>query len=392
MTRTILISLSLCLSVGLGADLYAKEAPSVDQLMQDGSQAYQHGDFEQAVERWTQAAAAYERSGARQEQIDALIRLSEAYQSLGRYRTAAIRLDQAKALVADRDDSLLPLRILWKTGSLYQAAGQHAEAERSLQESLRLAKTLPHTSLTAAILNDLGNVAASQGKFTDALAAYTESFQTAQDVPVKLLAATSLVNAARVSLPLKQYRESKQRLDQASDILRGLEPSHEQISAFITVGLTYAKQRAPLIELNTDLTLASFQALHEAARAADQLGDRRGSSFAWGYLGKLYEDERRYAEALDVTQHAILMGQQAAAPDALYRWHWQAGRLLKALGRPKEAIGAYRQAIIAGPTQLPAPRTSRLGEPAPSMPPRHTTLVWWVRAWGSARTLWRSLD
>ena len=277
MTRTILISLSLCLSVGLGADLYAKEAPSVDQLMQDGSQAYQHGDFEQAVERWTQAAAAYERSGARQEQIDALIRLSEAYQSLGRYRTAAIRLDQAKTLVADRDDSLLPLRILWKTGSLYQAAGQHAEAERSLQESLRLAKTLPHTSLTAAILNDLGNVAASQGKFTDALAAYTESFQTAQDVPVKLLAATSLVNAARVSLPLKQYRESKQRLDQASDILRGLEPSHEQISAFITVGLTYAKLRAPLIELNTDLTLASFQALHEAARAADQLGDRRGS-------------------------------------------------------------------------------------------------------------------
>ena len=53
------------------------------------------------------------------------------------------------------------------------------------------------------------------------------------------------------------------------------------------------------------------------------------SSFAWGYLGKLYEDERRYAEALDVTQQAILMGQQAAAPEALYRWHWQAGRLLK---------------------------------------------------------------
>ena len=71
------------------------------------------------------------------------------------------------------------------------------------------------------------------------------------------------------------------------------------------------------------------------------------SSFAWGYLGKLYEDERRYAEALDVTQQAILMGRQAAAPEALYRWHWQAGRLLKGLGRPKEAIDAYRQAIVA---------------------------------------------
>jgi CHAT domain-containing protein len=146
---------------------------------------------------------------------------------------------------------------------------------------------------------------------------------------------------------LKQYRESKTRLDQAADILRGLEPSHEQISAFITVGLTYAKLRTSLVEMNTDLTPASFQALHDAARGADQLGDRRASSFAWGYMGKLYEDERRYAEALDVTHNAILMGRQAAAPEALYRWHWQAGRVLKALDRPKEAIDAYRQAIVA---------------------------------------------
>jgi tetratricopeptide (TPR) repeat protein len=346
MKRTILVGFSLCLCVGFGADIHAQEAPPVDQLMQDGSQAYQHGDFELAVERWTSAAAVYERSAARAEQIDVLIRLSEAYQSLGRYRMAVIRLDQAKALAAGTDNSLLSIRILWRTGNLYQAGGQYAEAERSLQESLRRAKALPQASLTAAILNDLGNLAASQGKFADALASYIESFHTAQAVPMKLLAATSQVNAARVSLPLKQYRESKTRLDQAADILRGLEPSHEQISAFITVGLTYAKLRTFLVELNKDLTLAAFQALHDAARVADQLGDRRASSFAWGYLGKLYEDERRYAEALDVTQHAILMGQQAAAPEALYRWRWQAGRLLKGLGRPGEAIVAYRQAIV----------------------------------------------
>jgi len=347
MTRTILMGLSLCLCVGLGADVHAQEAATVDQLMKEGSQAYQHGDFEQAVERWTQAAAAYDQSSARPEQIDALIRVSEAYQALGRNRTAALRLDQAKALAADRDDPLLSIRILWRTGSLYQAAGQHEEAERSLQESLRLAKTIPVPVLTAAILNDLGNLAVSQGKFADALAAYNASFEMAQAVPAKLLAATSLVNAARVLLTSKQHRESKARLDQAAEILRELEPSHEQIRAFITVGLTYAKLRPLLTDLNAELTLAAFQALHDAARVADQLGDRRASSFAWGYLGKLYEDERRYAEALDVTQHAILMSQQAAAPEAQYRWHWQAGRLLKGLGKPGEAIDAYRKAIAA---------------------------------------------
>src|SRR5262245_24190915 len=206
MTRSMVTSFFLCFCVGLYAGAHAEEAHSVEQLMKDGSQAYQRGDFEQAVERWTEAAAGYERSSARREQIDALIRLSEAYQSLGRYRTAGIQLEQAKALAADTDDPLLSIRILWRTGRLYHAAGQHAEAEESLREALQRAKALSLTASAAAIVNDLGNLAASQGKFADALVAYTESFNTAQTAQVQPLAAVALTNAARVSVPLQQYR------------------------------------------------------------------------------------------------------------------------------------------------------------------------------------------
>ena len=132
MKRAIFLSVSLCLCVELATDSYAQEAPPVDQLMKEGSQAYQRGDFERAVERWAEAAAVYEKSSARREQIDSLIRLSEAYQSLGRNRTASIQLEQAKALAATTGDPLLSIRILWRTGSLYQAAGQQVEAEQSL--------------------------------------------------------------------------------------------------------------------------------------------------------------------------------------------------------------------------------------------------------------------
>ena len=70
MKRAFLLSVSLYLCVGLAADSYAQEALPVDQLMQDGSQAYLRGDFEQAVEQWTEAAEVYEKSSARREQID----------------------------------------------------------------------------------------------------------------------------------------------------------------------------------------------------------------------------------------------------------------------------------------------------------------------------------
>ena len=78
---------------------------------------------------------------------------------------------------------------------------------------------------------------------------------------------------------------------------------------------------------------------------ATSIGDSRAESYAWGFLGNLYEKERRYEESLDLTRRAILASQQVKAPESQYRWEWQTGRLLKALGQSEEAIRAYRRAV-----------------------------------------------
>src|SRR4030095_5306573 len=74
------------------------------------------------------------------------------------------------------------------------------------------------------------------------------------------------------------------------------------------------------------------------------LGDRRTTSYAKGYLGALYEDAGRYAEALELTREAIFAAQQAHAPEALYRWQWQVARLHRKMGAVDDALTAYRAA------------------------------------------------
>jgi tetratricopeptide (TPR) repeat protein len=83
---------------------------------------------------------------------------------------------------------------------------------------------------------------------------------------------------------------------------------------------------------------------------AESLGDRRTASYARGYLGTLYEDERRHDEALVLTREAIFAAQQASAPESLYRWQWQAARLHRKMGNVDEALAAYRGAVhtVAG--------------------------------------------
>ena len=79
--------------------------------------------------------------------------------------------------------------------------------------------------------------------------------------------------------------------------------------------------------------------------SARRIGDLRTLSYAYGYLGSLYESEARLEEALTLTRRAIFYAQRSDAPESLYRWLWQSGRILRRLGKTEEAIAAYRQAI-----------------------------------------------
>ncbi|MGH7293155.1 MAG: CHAT domain-containing protein, partial [Myxococcota bacterium] len=51
-------------------------------------------------------------------------------------------------------------------------------------------------------------------------------------------------------------------------------------------------------------------------------------------------------EALALSRRALFAAQQANAPESLYRWHWQVGRILAAQGALAEAIPSYQQAVL----------------------------------------------
>ena len=78
----------------------------------------------------------------------------------------------------------------------------------------------------------------------------------------------------------------------------------------------------------------------QASNAATQ-------SWARGYQASLFEDEARFEEALSLNRQAIHSAQTSPGPGGLYRWEWQHGRLLAALGRGTEAIQAYARASDA---------------------------------------------
>ncbi len=307
--------------------------------------AFERGAFEEAASSWSSAARAYEQERNPGGRITALLHLAQAQSALGQYRQAVGSLGAALELAEQLGDLRRIASIVAGLGNAHIVLGPPETAEMYLGRALDVARQLGDLTLTAVILNNRGNLLVTQQKNAEAIAAYKESATLAEQVGRRLLRARALTNAAVVLRRTAAAQESMDALDAASNELRGLEGTHETAFALINVGLAYRDLRPSLPALGDRLLLRAAGALTQAAGLADIIGDRRTTSYAWGHLGGLYEAEGRHTEALELTRRAILAAQQVNAPESLYRWQWQAGRLLKKLGAVDDAIASYRRAV-----------------------------------------------
>jgi CHAT domain-containing protein len=154
-------------------------------------------------------------------------------------------------------------------------------------------------------------------------------------------------NAAREAVDSDRLEGAAERLASALAAAEALDDAHARTRLLIHVGRTYALLAERRPAARSALTLRAVEVLRRASEAADALGDRRLYSYAVGYLGEIYEREGRYDDAGELTRRALFAAQQADAPDALYRWLWQIGRIHRAAGRLDLALEDYRQAVAA---------------------------------------------
>ena len=94
------------------------------------------------------------------------------------------------------------------------------------------------------------------------------------------------------------------------------------------------------------LLALSQKTLENALAIAETIKDPLGASYAAGYLGNAYEEAGQNEKALNLTRQAVFAAQKIHAPESLYLWQWQAGRLLKKTGKEAEAAQSYKNSII----------------------------------------------
>ncbi len=320
-------------------------SPSSSKKNTEGIAFFRQGNFEQAIDSWVSAAQLYDKEGNFDGKGVVLIRLSQAYLAAGHYKKSIASLEASLSIFKELKNQNRVAAVLGHLGNVYIAMGPPDKAHNYLREGERLARELGNIEVLADILNNLGNFHASRNNAEEAIQAYTEAKVLAEKDNNQLLSARSAANAAMVYIRSGRRRMSKSLLDEAFDLTQGLSDSHEKAYSMINIGLSYIDLHKAPENTDTRLQQLAYRSLKEAVRTAQRMGDLRALSYAWGYLGKLYETEKRYEEALLLTRQAGHAAQQVHSPESLYLWQWQTGRIFSAEEKIDEAISAYKRAV-----------------------------------------------
>lgn len=349
------LQVGLCFAViGIGMVASSAIAPShagneatpvmVASVMQQGHDAFQRGAFEQAAESWRQAAQMAGQAGRPLEQCDAQIALGQAYLALGFQNRSAQSLELAVAMAQSAGDRAREAAALELLGQVYLTAGRPEPAMETLQQGQRLATEAGDQVRLATVYHTLGAAQAALHQEPEALASYTEARRLADATQARALAAIATINAGKVALMMSQGEEAQRQFDDALQQVRQLPDSHDKAYGLISIGLGYAGLRSKLPDAGDRLSSLAAEVLEEAGEIAKTLGDARAASYALGHRGHLYEQAQRYDESLLLTRLAVGFAQQVHAPESLYRWEWQTGRILRGQNRLEEAIPAYQRA------------------------------------------------
>lgn len=310
-----------------------------------GQRAFQKGNFSQAAADWQKALVTFRQQGNTNAEIQTAVLLASACQAIGQQRRAVQVLEDAlerAKLTGDRS------RVTMVQGRLGAALAMTLESERAaslLNAALESAKANQETKLAGEILNDLGNLLASQQKYAEARAAFEESVALARKNGNLPLTAQALCNAAATALQAGEPRKADELNTQALEATERLEHSHAKAFLLLTLGQTDRQIKPVDAEAGRRLLLRAHRSFEQALAVAEVNQDRPMESYALGYLGQLYEQDGQRDIALDLSRRAAFAAQQAQSPEALYRWEWQIGRLLKTREEADPALAAYRRAV-----------------------------------------------
>lgn len=321
------------------------------------------GNPQAALQSWQQTAGLHRQLGNPTGEIQSQLRQVQALQALGLYSRAyqKILLPLQDRLTQEPDSPIKTwgLRSLGETVGLF---GSFKTARETLEESLNIADRLQNPQELAASRLSLANLLYARVRETRSrkkLKSWEKTLlqQDTEEALALYQQVTEIPSPNQLRAQLSQFAllVDSDRSTEAEQLAAVLEPIILQQAADrtgIEARLNFAnswlrfKQASFSQPKRLDDGWGNVEAiLTVAVTHARALNDPRLLANALGNLGRVQEQSKEFASALNTTGKAVLVARSANASEQYYRWSVQLGRLQERQGDRTGAIESYTQAV-----------------------------------------------
>ena len=314
------------------------EEPAQSQLLAQvlevkGQVELSLGRSQDALETWQRATSIYDRQGNITGSTQGQIYQANALQALGLYSRSLKTLTEINDRLKDEPDSPIKAKALLNVGNVLDRVGKYQPAQVILESALTIAQDLNNIPTTADVLLSLGNNARLQAQPEQALLYYQQAIDLTPQPDILL---RGKLDRLGVLINLSETQTAYSEAAEIQQLLTRLPSTQNTIQGQISLA-------RHLIELDSEPKQVA-ELLVDAVKQSQRLNIARTQADALGVLGHLYERDRSWEEAAQITDRALVMAQSINASELTYQWQWQLGRILTAQENLKGAIASYTQA------------------------------------------------
>ncbi|MFH0729968.1 MAG: CHAT domain-containing protein [Pseudomonadota bacterium] len=265
---------------------------------------------------------------------------ARAYLSLGRLGKAeGLLLESLQT--ADAPNDLAAIH--GSLGQIYHQSGKTDLGRQHIEAGLTVLDPGKNAGLWAELLNSSANLYFSENDIEKAIALYTEALKPADASGDTMRAVRIRINAARAEWARGNESETLDLLKASLNMLPDISDRHEKAYGYLAAGCLLQQIQSRHADRSHDEGIQT--AFESGRKVAERIQDSTALSYALGYMAALRQEQGRNAEALALFRQAAFAAQRQGALGSLYRWQWQAGRLLRDEGKLDAAISAYRLAV-----------------------------------------------
>ena len=310
-------------------------------LLIQGQLQLAQGQSQLALTTW-QTAETHFAKGQNQDGIArSHINQAQALQTLGLSRRAITLLTEVTTAMNGAPPSQIQVLALRSLGDTLRATGELNQSLTALSQSLAMAEDLQLSSAVGASQLSLGNTQRALGNTDTAL----DLYQQAAKAPGSLLSSLQAqLNQLSLLVDTEQWSAAETLWPTIGAQLDRVVPSRKGIYAQLNLARSLIQLQQSDRKHNLNIQTIA-QRLATALQQAQMVQDPLAESYVRGTLGALYEQTQQHTHAEALTSQALALAQTHNAPEILFRWQWQLGRILKAQGQRQRALTAYTGAI-----------------------------------------------